>query len=108
MLTKVRSSVHSLVIITVLIFSAIGPTIVYADGGTSTDTLPTASKSPKTADNAGACKSLDSSKASSPDSSKCKWATNSGSTVNGSNAGGETTPSPILTEVPEKIGRAHV
>src|SRR5215212_3878676 len=38
---KVRSSLLSLVIIAVLIFSAIGPTIVYADGGTSTDTPPT-------------------------------------------------------------------
>jgi len=38
---KVRSSFLSLAIITVLIFSAIGPTIVYADGGTSTDTPPT-------------------------------------------------------------------
>ena len=38
---KVRSSLLSLVIIAVLIFSAIGPTIVYADGGTATDTPPT-------------------------------------------------------------------
>ena len=38
---KVRSSLLSLVIIAVLIFSAIGPTIVYADGGTTTDTPPT-------------------------------------------------------------------
>jgi hypothetical protein len=38
---KVRSSLLSLVIIAVLIFSAIGPTIVYADGGTSKDTPPT-------------------------------------------------------------------
>lgn len=35
---KVRSSLLSLVIIAVLFFSAIGPTIVYADGGTPTDT----------------------------------------------------------------------
>ena len=38
---KVRSSLHSLVIIAVLIFSAAGTTIAYADGGTSTDTPPT-------------------------------------------------------------------
>ncbi len=38
---KVRSSLLSLVIIAVLFFSAIGPTIVYADGGTGTDTPPT-------------------------------------------------------------------
>jgi len=38
---KVRSSLLSLVIIAVLFFSAIGPTIVYADGGTTTDTPPT-------------------------------------------------------------------
>jgi cytoskeletal protein RodZ len=38
---KVRSSLHSLVIIAVLFFSAIGPTIVYADGGTTGDTPPT-------------------------------------------------------------------
>jgi Right handed beta helix region len=38
---KVRSSLLSLVIIAVLLFSAVGPTIVYADGGTSTDTPPT-------------------------------------------------------------------
>lgn len=38
---KVRSSLLSLVIIAVLFFSAIGPTIVYADGGTTGDTPPT-------------------------------------------------------------------
>jgi parallel beta helix pectate lyase-like protein len=38
---KVRSSLHSLVIIAVLIFSAAGTTIAYADGGTSKDTPPT-------------------------------------------------------------------
>jgi len=41
MLIKVRSSLLSLVIIAVLFFSAIGPTIVYADGGTTGDTPPT-------------------------------------------------------------------
>ena len=40
---KVRSSLHSLVIIAVLIFSAAGTTIAYADGGTTTDTPPTTS-----------------------------------------------------------------
>src|SRR6476659_5527372 len=44
---KVRSFLHSLVIIAVLIFSAIGPTIAYADGGTSTGTPP----APTTANN---------------------------------------------------------
>lgn len=38
---KARSSLLSSVIIAVLFFSAIGPTIVYADGGTTTDTPPT-------------------------------------------------------------------
>lgn len=38
---KVRSSLLTLVIITVLIFSAVGPTIVYADGDKPTDTPPT-------------------------------------------------------------------
>src|ERR1043166_9175570 len=41
MSNKVRSSVHSLVIIAVLIFSAVGTTIAYADGGTTTGTPPT-------------------------------------------------------------------
>jgi parallel beta helix pectate lyase-like protein len=96
----VRSSLFTMVIIAVLIFSAIGPTIVYADGGTSTDTPPTeTARSPKeTAKNAGNCsKSLDSSKTSNADSSKCKWATGSG---NSTNTGGETTSSPSWTEVP--------
>ena len=41
MSNRVRSSLHSLVIIAVLFFSVIGTTIVYADGGTTGDTPPT-------------------------------------------------------------------
>jgi hypothetical protein len=80
---KVRSSLHSLVIIAVLIFSAVGPTMVYAAGGTRTDS--------------NCSKSLESSKTSNADLSKCKWTPGSG---NSAHAGGENTASPSWTEVP--------
>src|SRR5215207_2333250 len=40
MLVKSRAFLLSLTIVAVLVFSAFGPTIVYADGGTATDTPP--------------------------------------------------------------------
>jgi hypothetical protein len=77
---KVRSSFLSSVIIAVLFFSAIGPTIVYAAGGTSTDS--------------NCSKSLESSKTGN---AECKWTQGSG---NSAHAGGQNTSSPSWTEVP--------
>jgi hypothetical protein len=79
---RVRSSLFTLVIIAVLIFSAVGPTMVYAAGGTHTDS--------------NCSKSLESSKTSNADS-KCKWTQGSG---NSAHAGNETTSSPSWTQVP--------
>ena len=80
---KVRSSFLSSVIIAVLIFSAVGPTIVYAAGGTHTDS--------------NCSKSLESSKTGNADLSKCKWTQDSG---NSDHAGGKNTSSPSWTDVP--------
>jgi hypothetical protein len=83
MTIKVRSSFLSSVIIAVLIFSAVGPTIVYAAGGTSADS--------------NCSKSLENSKTGNADSSKCKWTQGS---ENSAPAGGENKLSSNWTKVP--------
>src|ERR1044072_3319965 len=83
MSNRVRSSLFTLVIIAVLIFSAVGPTMVYAAGGTSAES--------------NCSKSLERSKTGNAASSNCKWTQSSG---NSAHAGGENTSSPNWTEVP--------